>query len=99
MVMFCFSFLVFSFLVVVVSQLDDGRTRQDAVNANSRILREREKIIPKTEMIIFHDPRCTEYSAPGHPERPERLVRTVPLLQDRHRDWEWRQPRPASKEE
>lgn len=50
-------------------------------------------------MIIFHDPRCTEYSAPGHPERPARITRTVPLLQDRHRDWEWRQPRTVTKEE
>src|SRR5438128_1371370 len=50
-------------------------------------------------MIIFHDPRCTEYSAPGHPERPERIARTVPLLKDRHRSWEWREPRAASEEE
>ena len=46
-------------------------------------------------MIILHDPRCTEYSAPGHPERPARITRTVPLLKDRHRDWEWRKPIPA----
>jgi len=47
-------------------------------------------------MIIFHDPRCTEYSAPGHPERPARISRTVPLLQDRHPTWEWREPRAAT---
>jgi acetoin utilization deacetylase AcuC-like enzyme len=46
-------------------------------------------------VIIFHDSRCTEYSAPGHPERPERITRTVPFLKDRHHDWEWREPRPA----
>lgn len=46
-------------------------------------------------MLIFHDPRCVEYSAPGHPERPERITPTVPLLKDRHRDWEWREPQPA----
>src|SRR5713226_4087241 len=46
-------------------------------------------------MIIFHDPHCVEYSAPGHPERPERITRTVPVLKDRHRDWEWREPHPA----
>jgi acetoin utilization deacetylase AcuC-like enzyme len=46
-------------------------------------------------MIIFYDPRCTEYSAPGHPERPARIARTVPVLQDRHPDWEWREPHPA----
>ena len=27
-------------------------------------------------MIIITDDRCTEYSAPGHPERPERIRRT-----------------------
>src|SRR5205809_190661 len=46
-------------------------------------------------MIIFHDPHCIEYSSPGHPERPERITRTVPVLKDRHRDWEWREPQPA----
>jgi acetoin utilization deacetylase AcuC-like enzyme len=43
-------------------------------------------------MIIVHDPRCTEYSMPGHPERPARIIRTVPLLKDRHPEWEWREP-------
>ena len=47
-------------------------------------------------MIIFHDPRCTEYSAPGHPERPARIERSAPLLKERHRDWEWRKPEPAT---
>jgi acetoin utilization deacetylase AcuC-like enzyme len=47
-------------------------------------------------MIIFHDPSCLEYSMPGHPERPARIARTAPLLRDRHPDWEWRQPAPAS---
>jgi acetoin utilization deacetylase AcuC-like enzyme len=46
-------------------------------------------------VIIFHDPRCLEYSAPGHPERPARIERTVPLLKDRHPKWEWRKPRAA----
>lgn len=36
---------------------------------------------------------------PGHPERPERITRTVPVLQDRHPDWEWRQPHLATNEE
>lgn len=44
-------------------------------------------------MIIFHDPRCVEYSRPGHPERPARIIRSVPLLKERHPNWEWRQPR------
>src|SRR6266446_1272892 len=47
-------------------------------------------------MIIFHDARCLEYSMPGHPERPTRIGRTVPLLKDRHPDWEWRKPEAAS---
>jgi acetoin utilization deacetylase AcuC-like enzyme len=50
-------------------------------------------------VIIFHDPHCVEYSVPGHPERPARIARTVPLLKDRHRDWEWREPRAATDEE
>src|SRR5215471_15383912 len=46
-------------------------------------------------MIIFHDPSCLEYSAPGHPERPARISRSVPLLKERHPDWEWRVPQAA----
>ena len=46
-------------------------------------------------MIIFHDPRCIEYSSPGHPERPERITGAVPVLKNRHRDWDWREPSPA----
>ena len=34
-------------------------------------------------MTIITDPRCTEYAAPGHPERPERVSRTVELLKSR----------------
>lgn len=45
------------------------------------------------EMTIFHDPRCIDYSKPGHPERPARITRTVPLSKERHPDWEWREPR------
>ena len=47
-------------------------------------------------MIIFHDESCLEYSAPNHPERPARIARSVPLLKERHPDWEWRIPEPAS---
>jgi acetoin utilization deacetylase AcuC-like enzyme len=47
-------------------------------------------------MIIFHDKSCLEYSAPGHPERPARIARSVPLLKERHPDWEWRIPKPTS---
>jgi acetoin utilization deacetylase AcuC-like enzyme len=49
-------------------------------------------------VIIFHDSKCMEYSAPGHPERPERIARTVPLLKDRHPQWEWRTPGAATDE-
>jgi acetoin utilization deacetylase AcuC-like enzyme len=47
-------------------------------------------------MIIFHDASCLEYSAAGHPERPARIARSVPLLKERHPDWEWRRPESAS---
>ena len=47
-------------------------------------------------MIIFHDDSCVEYSAPNHPERPARIARSVPLAKERHPDWEWRIPTPAS---
>ena len=50
-------------------------------------------------MIIFHDPHCVEYSALGHPERPQRIIRTAPLLKDRHPTWEWREPRAATSEQ
>ena len=47
-------------------------------------------------MIILYDVRCIEYSAPGHPERPQRLLTTAPLLRKRHPGWEWRSPSPAT---
>src|SRR3982751_4530721 len=47
-------------------------------------------------MIIFHDARCLEYSVPGHPGRPARIADAVPLLKNRHPDWEWRIPDAAS---
>jgi len=47
-------------------------------------------------MTIFHDPHCVEYSAPGYPERPERIIGSVPLLKERHADWQWHEPRPAT---
>jgi acetoin utilization deacetylase AcuC-like enzyme len=46
-------------------------------------------------MTIFYDPSCLEYSSPSHPERPERIARTAPILKDRHPDWEWRKPTAA----
>jgi acetoin utilization deacetylase AcuC-like enzyme len=50
-------------------------------------------------MIVFHDPHCVEYSRDGHPERPGRITRTVPVLKDRHPTWGWREPRTATTEE
>ena len=47
-------------------------------------------------MRIFYDQSCLEYFSPGHPERSERIARTAPLLKDRHPDWEWRKPAPAT---
>src|SRR5262249_35472378 len=41
-------------------------------------------------MLILHDPHCVEYSSSGHPERPQRIVRTVPLVKGRHPAWQWR---------
>jgi acetoin utilization deacetylase AcuC-like enzyme len=48
---------------------------------------------------IFHDPRCVEYGRPGHPERPERIVRTVSFLKKKHPEWIWSTPASASGEE
>ena len=47
-------------------------------------------------MTIFYDQSCLDYSSPGHPERPERIARTAPVLNDRHPDWEWRKPTVAT---
>ena len=51
-----------------------------------------------SRVLIFNDPRCTEYARSGHPERPQRITNSVPLLQTRHALWEWRKPDPATKE-
>ena len=47
-------------------------------------------------MIIFHDARSANYSSPGHPERPQRILSTVPLLRERHPDWHWPFPMSAT---
>ena len=49
-------------------------------------------------MLIFHDPRSVEYSRAGHVERPHRIRATVPVLKERHPDWDWRIPQIASDE-
>lgn len=50
-------------------------------------------------MIIFNDPRCTEYGRAGHPERPARIERSREHLSKTHAAWEWRVPRSATREE
>ena len=50
-------------------------------------------------MLILHDPHCVEYSSSGHPERPQRIVRTAPLLKDRHPTWRWREPTAATNDQ
>jgi acetoin utilization deacetylase AcuC-like enzyme len=49
-------------------------------------------------MIIIHDPSCVEYSRAGHPERPERILQSSPVLRERHAEWEWRLPNQATEE-
>ncbi|MEY2561733.1 MAG: hypothetical protein QOG51_2148 [Verrucomicrobiota bacterium] len=39
-----------------------------------------------------------DYSRAGHPERPDRIRKTVPTLKSRHPDWEWQEPRTAPDE-
>lgn len=49
-------------------------------------------------MIVLHDPRSAAYDAPGHPERPARVTKSVAHLRAAHPDWEWRQPNEAPEE-
>jgi acetoin utilization deacetylase AcuC-like enzyme len=50
-------------------------------------------------MQIFHDPGCADYGRAGHPERPERILATVPFLKREHADWIWTMPQAATREE
>ncbi|HTA30786.1 MAG TPA: histone deacetylase [Candidatus Cybelea sp.] len=44
-------------------------------------------------LTIITDPRCTGYEAPGHPERPARISRTVDLLKTQDKlALSWSQP-------
>jgi acetoin utilization deacetylase AcuC-like enzyme len=48
-------------------------------------------------LTIITDPRCTGYSARGHPERPARVSATVDLLKAQNKlGLSWSQPPPAS---
>jgi acetoin utilization deacetylase AcuC-like enzyme len=49
-------------------------------------------------VIIFHDPQSADYSAPGHPERPARVLESAQHLRAAHPDWEWREPGEATDE-
>lgn len=49
-------------------------------------------------MVIYHDARCAEYSTPGHPERPQRILSAAPLLRKRHPEWQWPFPVAAAVE-
>ena len=45
-------------------------------------------------MVIIHSPRCLDYAALGHPERPERVAATVARL--RTGNHTWLKPQPAT---
>lgn len=45
-------------------------------------------------MVIIHSPRCLDYAAVGHPERPERVAATVARLRTGHHIW--LEPQPAT---
>jgi acetoin utilization deacetylase AcuC-like enzyme len=47
-------------------------------------------------MIIVHSPRCLEYSAPGHPERPERIRTSVAELEESRHTWLVPEPCPEA---
>lgn len=49
-------------------------------------------------MIIVHDPACAGYGSFMRPEQPERILRTAPLLRERHPQWPWETPAPAGRE-
>jgi acetoin utilization deacetylase AcuC-like enzyme len=47
-------------------------------------------------LTIITDPRCAEYSAPGHPERPARVSETAALLKAQQElPLSWSEPQPA----
>ena len=48
-------------------------------------------------MLLIYSPRCLEYAAPGHPEGPDRIRRTVELLR---KDYHiWLTPEPCAEED
>lgn len=47
-------------------------------------------------MLLFHDSRCTAYGNASRPERPARLLDTVPHLRAAHPNWTWTEPAAAT---
>jgi acetoin utilization deacetylase AcuC-like enzyme len=47
-------------------------------------------------MVIVHSPRCLEYFAPGHPERPERILTSAAELEETPHTWLLPEPCPES---
>jgi acetoin utilization deacetylase AcuC-like enzyme len=80
------------------SEIDASQLNGQSENRSEGVCRA-PRIRLTNRVQIFHDPRCTKYGRPGHPERPERIVRTIPLLKSSHSDWQWHEPRDASDEE
>jgi acetoin utilization deacetylase AcuC-like enzyme len=50
-------------------------------------------------MIILHHPACAMYAAPGHPERPARVVESARYVAQILPGVEWHRPGPASEEQ
>lgn len=51
-------------------------------------------------MVIITDERCTGYAAPGHPERPARITRTLARLREQRQvPITWAEPLPVREEQ
>jgi acetoin utilization deacetylase AcuC-like enzyme len=51
-------------------------------------------------MTIITDPKCTEYRSAGHPEKPQRVSRTVDLLKSQQAlGLKWAEPLPVADEQ
>src|SRR5882757_1694171 len=50
-------------------------------------------------MVIFHDPKSSEFEATGHPEAPFRVIRTAAALRVANPAWTWQIPAPAPDED
>jgi acetoin utilization deacetylase AcuC-like enzyme len=43
-------------------------------------------------MLLLHDPQCSGYGSPGHPEQPARVTGTAAHLRKEFPDWSWKTP-------